>query len=120
MFIRCPSCNGKGYTPYAHIANGICFSCNGNGKIKHIPNQKRIDYLTNCIESMQKELNNLNNQFKSDMEKLFKMEHDQPNFKNKLEETNKLAKKILKLEEKIKDFKKALSKELNGDDIFND
>lgn len=115
MLIKCPNCNGSGFTPYTHIENGICFSCNGKGKIKHIPNQKRIDYLTNCIESMQKELNNLNSQFKNEMEKLFKMKQDQPNFKDKLEETNKLAKKTLKLEKQINEFKEALNKELNGD-----
>lgn len=114
MLIKCPNCKGTGKTPYIHIANGICFSCNGNGKIKHTPNQKRINYLTNCIESIQKELNDLNNQFKNEMENLFKMKKDQPNFKDKLEETNKLANKTLKLEKKLNDFKEALSKELNG------
>jgi hypothetical protein len=29
---KCPKCNGSGYlSQYAGIANGVCFSCEGNG-----------------------------------------------------------------------------------------
>jgi hypothetical protein len=29
----CPKCDGKGYIQeYGHIAGGVCFQCNGNGR----------------------------------------------------------------------------------------
>lgn len=31
MRIICYNCNGTGRTPFAHIANGICFRCDGKG-----------------------------------------------------------------------------------------
>lgn len=31
----CPKCDGKGYIQeYGHIAGGVCFQCNGNGRNK--------------------------------------------------------------------------------------
>jgi RecJ-like exonuclease len=35
VFETCPKCGGKGYLDHClHIKNGICFQCNGTGKIK--------------------------------------------------------------------------------------
>jgi len=33
--IECPKCQGAGYIgAFAHIANGVCFCCDGNGTIE--------------------------------------------------------------------------------------
>ena len=35
--MKCPNCNGTGTTPHKHIADGICFTCNGTGLISYDP-----------------------------------------------------------------------------------
>jgi hypothetical protein len=40
--VECPKCAGSGYIPqYAGIANGVCFTCSGSGKIVY--RVKKID-----------------------------------------------------------------------------
>ena len=35
MLIDCPKCQGTGSTHFGHIANGVCFQCNGSKKVQY-------------------------------------------------------------------------------------
>ena len=40
---KCPKCNGSGFlSQYAGIANGVCFSCEGNGYKVGKPSEGRL------------------------------------------------------------------------------
>lgn len=49
----CPKCNGSGYIDaYRGIANGVCFTCNGAGKVAYRPTAKKVRPLTPCQVEM--------------------------------------------------------------------
>lgn len=56
--VECVKCNGSGNLPYHnHIANGVCFACNGTGKTEVVTCEK---YSWGCpvadLESMPKDM----------------------------------------------------------------
>jgi len=43
--MKCYNCNGTGLTPFKHIANGICFVCQGTGEIKYDDHKDEISLM---------------------------------------------------------------------------
>ena len=38
--VACDNCSGTGYVhAFRHVANGLCFKCNGEGKVKNAGQQ---------------------------------------------------------------------------------
>lgn len=43
----CPRCTGSGHLPtLRHIDGGVCFKCDGTGKVDHLPAAPVVDDLT--------------------------------------------------------------------------
>lgn len=46
-YCECHKCGGSGYiADFAGIANGVCFTCDGNGKVKYRPTKVQVKPLT--------------------------------------------------------------------------
>lgn len=70
--IECPKCGGSGKTEHSHIAEGICFTCSGNGivtkkrvgelseKAKIRKEKKEAKYKAELKESEERESNHWN------------------------------------------------------------
>jgi len=41
--VTCNRCGGSGKTVFMHIADGVCFACNGVGKITYTHNNVELD-----------------------------------------------------------------------------
>lgn len=57
--MECPKCGGTGHIPhYAGIANGVCFTCAGNGKVAYRATKKKVvpmnAYFASLVETITK------------------------------------------------------------------
>lgn len=53
MSYPCPRCDGEGkLTMFAHIEHGICFKCNGSGKVDKLPTPNILDESCTAIHRL--------------------------------------------------------------------
>lgn len=71
MYLQCFNCKGKGITPYRHIANGICFKCNGKGKYK--ASSEEISLHHEKINNFNDQLNKQNKKYTMHKEKFIQL-----------------------------------------------